>query len=130
MQASYTFTVDEPLMGFIAHAQPWTDKAKRYVGFKGKVRLLATIAGVPDEIPQDHRAVVSIAVAWKKRARIDLSNILKAVEDGLWVRDRGIGEVHATKLQHTGVERVSVTVWLESEGKQNGKPCKNRKQQA
>jgi Holliday junction resolvase RusA-like endonuclease len=125
---TWTFTVDEPLMGFIAHAKPWTDKAKRYVGFKGKVRLLATIAGVPEEIPAGYRAKLSIAVAWKKKARVDLSNILKAVEDGLWVRDRGIGEFHATKLQHTGMERVSVTVWME--GEQNGKPIKNRKQQA
>lgn len=128
--ATYTFTVDEPLMGFIAHAQPWTDKAKRYVGYKGKVRLLATIAGVPDEIPTGYRATVSLAVAWKKKARIDLSNILKAVEDGLFVRDRGIGEIHATKIQHTGMERVSVTVSFERDGGADGKSVKNRKQQA
>lgn len=122
----YTFTVDEPLMGFIAHAQPWSEKAKRYVAYKAKVRLFANVAGVPEEIPEDHRAIVSIAVAWKKRARIDLSNILKAVEDGLFVRDRGVGEIHATKLQHTGMERVSVTVCIERDGEQNGKPKQNR----
>jgi len=129
MMGTWTFNVDEPLVGFTVHAQPWTDRAKRYVAFKGKVRLLADIARVPEEIPENHRAVVSIAVMWKAKARIDLSNILKAVEDGLWKRDRGIGEVHATKFQYTGVERVSVTVGIE-EGKQNGEPKQNRKLKA
>lgn len=128
---TYTFTVDEPLVGFVVHAAPWTDKAKRYCAFKGKVRLFADVAGVPEEIPENHRAVVSIAVAWKKKARIDLSNILKAVEDGLFVRDRGIGEIHATKLQHTGMERVSVTVRIERDGEQSdGESSKNRKLKA
>lgn len=114
---TYQFTVDEPLVGFPVHAAPWSDKAKRYIGFKGKVRLFANLAGIPEEIPKNHRAIVSIAVAWKKKARVDLSNILKAIEDGLWHRDRGIGEVHATKFQYTGMERVSVTVGFEAEGK-------------
>lgn len=125
---AWTFVVDEPLKGFLVNARPWSKKAREYVAFKGKVRLFADVAGVPEEIPENHRATISIAVAWKKKARIDLSNILKAVEDGLFVRDRGIGEIHATKLQHTGVERVSVTVSLEREGKQNGKPKQNREQ--
>lgn len=116
MEGTWTFNVDEPLVGFTVHAAPWTDKAKRYCAFKGKVRLLANVAKVPDEIPAGYRALVSIAVAWKKKARIDLSNILKGIEDGLWVRDRGIGEVHAVKFQHTGIERVSVTVRMEREG--------------
>lgn len=126
----YQFTVDGPLVGFVVHAAPWTQKAKRYVQFKNTVRVLAHIAGVPEEIPKNHRATISIAVAWKKKARIDLSNILKAVEDGLFVRDRGIGEIHATKLQHTGVERASVFIQLEDEGKQNGKPIKVRESKA
>lgn len=128
MQQLWTFNIDEPLVGFTVHAKPWTDRAKRYVAFKGKVRLLADIAGVPEEIPENHRAIVSIAVAWKKKARIDLSNILKAIEDGLWQRDRGIGEVHATKFQHTGVERVSVTVGMREET--DGQSKQNRKHQA
>ena len=106
------------MVGFMAHAVPWSDKAKRYVAFKGKVRLLADVAGVPEEIPENHKATVSIGVAWKKKARIDLSNVLKAVEDGLWRRDRGIGEIHGVKVEHSGIERVSVTVRIE--GKQNG----------
>lgn len=112
---TWTFNVDEPLVGFTVHKAPWTDRAKRYVAYKTRVRLLANVAGVPGEIPENHRATVSVAVAWKKKARIDLSNILKAVEDGLWVRDRGIGEIHGVKFEQTGLERVSVTVTVEGE---------------
>lgn len=115
----YTFTVDEPIVGFPVHAKPWSDIAKRYCAFKGKVRLLANVASVPEEIPKNHRAIISICVAWKKKARIDLSNIQKAVEDGLFLRDRGIGEIHATRIQHTGIERVSITVGFEEEGGAN-----------
>lgn len=127
MNKTWTFTVDEPICGFIVHARPWTDKAKRYTAYKARVRLLANVAGVPEEIPANHRAIVSIAVAWKKRARIDLSNILKAIEDGLWAKDRGIGEVHAVKFQHAGVERVSVTVGLR--GEQHGESEQVREHQ-
>jgi len=116
---TYQFTVEEPLVGFPVHASPWSHTAKRYVAFKGKVRLLADVAGVPEEIPENHRAVVSLAVAWKKKARIDLSNIQKAVEDSLFLRDRGIGEIHATRIQHTGIERVSIMVGFEAEGETN-----------
>ena len=116
---TWTFDVDEPLIGFVVHAAPWTQKAKRYCAFKRKVRLFADVAGVPEEIPAGYRATVSLDVAWKKKARIDLSNILKAVEDGLFVRDRGIGEIHATKHQHQGIERVTITVGFEVEGKQH-----------
>lgn len=132
MNETFTFAVDEPLVGFTVHAQPWTERAKRYCGFKGKVRLLADVAGVPEEIPKNHRAIVGIAVAWKKKARIDLSNILKAVEDGLWRRDRAIYEVYAVKFEHTAQERASVTVKIveEGEGKQNGKSIKVRKSTA
>lgn len=112
---TWSFMVDEPLIGFPVHAKPWSDTAKRYVAFKGKVRLFADLAGVPSEIPAGYRATVSLDVAWKKKARIDLSNIQKAVEDGLFLRDRGIGEIHATRTQHAGTERVTVTVSLERE---------------
>jgi Holliday junction resolvase RusA-like endonuclease len=125
---TWTFQIDEPIVGFTVHARPWTDRAKRYVAFKARVRMFADVAGVPEVIPENHRAVVSIAVAWKKRARIDLSNVLKAVEDGLWAKDRAIEEVHAVKFQNSGIERVSVTVGMR--GEKDGKPEQDRKLQA
>jgi hypothetical protein len=111
---NWTISVTEPLVGFPVHAAPWTKTAKRYVAFKRRVRLLANLGGLPDEIPKGSAAVVSIAIAWKKKARIDTSNILKAIEDGLFKRDRGIKEVHATRIEQTGIERVSITVQIEN----------------
>lgn len=125
---TWTFTVSEPLMGFVVHARPWSKTGKRYAMFKARVRALANLANVPDEIPEGHYAIVSLAIAWKRKARVDTSNILKSIEDGLWVRDRGIGEVHAVKWQHTGLERVSITIGIEREENQRGITSKNRKQ--
>lgn len=115
MAGVWQFQVQEPLVGFCVHARPWSDTAKRYVGFKNKVRLFADMAGVPQEIPAGYRASVHVDVAWKKLARIDLSNIQKAVEDGLFKRDRGIGEIHATRHLHVGTEGATITVKLERE---------------
>lgn len=112
---TWKFEVDEPLVGFCVHARPWSATAKRYVAWKGKVRLFADVAGVPEEIPAGYRATVSLDVTWAKKARIDTSNILKGIEDGLFRRDRGIGEIHATRRLHTGREAVVVTVTFERE---------------
>lgn len=112
---TWEFTVQEPLRGFPAHCPPWSDTAKRYVSFKLKVRLLANVAGVPEEIPPGYRATVSLDVTWKKKARIDLSNLQKSVEDGIFKKDRGIGEIHAKRQQHTGTEAIKVRVCLERE---------------
>lgn len=125
MDKTWTFQVDGPLVGFLVHAKPWTDRAKRYAAFKSKVRLFANLAGVPTEIPENHRATVSISVAWERKARVDLSNILKAIEDGLWAKDRGIGEVHGVKFMHTGLERVSVTIGMR--GETDGKSDKHKR---
>ena len=112
---TWQFVVDEPLKGFPVHAPPWSKTAKEYCGFKGKVRLFATVAGVPDEIPKGFQASIDVDIHWKKRARIDCSNILKGLEDGLFRRDRGIGEIRVIRRQHTGTEKVTVTVRFERE---------------
>lgn len=112
---TWTFEVDEPLVGFIVHARPWSDKAKRYCAFKGKVRLFADVAGVPEEIPPGYRASIDIDVTWRKKARIDLSNLQKSLEDGIFRRDRGIGEIHAVSRQHVGKEKATVTVCFKRE---------------
>jgi hypothetical protein len=111
----WTFHVEDPLVGFVVHAAPWTVRAKKYTAFKKRVRLLANLAGIPEEIPAGYRAIISLSVAWKMKPRIDLSNIQKSIEDGLFVRDRGIGEFHAVSVPHFGMERAVVNVRLERE---------------
>jgi len=108
--ANWSFEIPGPLSGFIVHAQPWTEKAKRYIAYKRLVRLKANVAGVPQEIPDDMEAVVTIHVWWKRKARIDTSNILKAIEDALWARDRGIAQVNVSRHEHSDEEKAVVSV--------------------
>lgn len=102
--------VGEPLVGFVVHAAPWTKKAKAYVAFKQRVRVLANVAGVPSDIPAECSATLHVAIAWRKRARIDSSNILKALEDGLFKQDRGVEKIVCDRFEHTGKEEVSVII--------------------
>ena len=110
---TWSFEVTEPLMGFLAsYKRPWTKEAKRYCGFKGKVRLLATVAGVPDELAQDSRATIDLRVTWKRRARVDTVNVYKALEDSIFLKDRRVlnGSFHAK--EHAGEEIAFVTVTI------------------
>lgn len=110
----WTFQVDEPLMGFLAsYKRPWTKEAKRYSGFKGKVRLLATIAGIPEELSKDSRAFIELFVTWRRRARVDTVNVYKAVEDSIFHRDRRVLSGTFAASEHTGKESASVRVRIE-----------------
>lgn len=88
---TYSFEIPEPLMGFLAtYKASWTDQAKRYVAFKNKVRLLANVAGIPDELDSSSTAEISLSIHWKKKARVDSVNVYKAIEDGIFKRDRRV----------------------------------------
>jgi len=114
----WTFQVDEPLMGFLAtYKRPWTKEAKRYTGFKGKVRLLATVAGIPDELTRDSRATIELLVTWKARARVDTVNVYKAIEDSIFHKDRRVLAGAFDAREHAGKESAVVRVTIE--GKQN-----------
>lgn len=116
MGTEWTFTVDEPLMGFLAtYKRPWTKEAKRYCGFKGKVRLLATIAGIPDELTQDSRATIELLVTWKRKARVDTVNCYKAIEDSIFHKDRRVLAGAFDAREHTGKESAVVRVTIEGE---------------
>ena len=104
-------------MGFISHAAPWLNKAKRYVAWKQRVRLLANSAGVPGDIPADTAATVCIAIAWKRRARIDTSNIIKSLEDSLFRQDRGIEKIVCDRFEFSGKEELSVIVSYKNRGR-------------
>jgi hypothetical protein len=112
---TYQFDVDGPLCGFIVNQRPWSPVAKRYCAFKKYVRSLANVAGVPEEIPAGYRASVHLDVTWRLKARVDLSNLQKSFEDGIFKRDRGIGEIHAVSRQYVGQEKATVTVRFERE---------------
>ena len=117
---THQFEVDGPLRGFIVHARPWSKVAKDYCAYKTRVRLLANVAGVPEEIPAGYRASFHVDVTWRLRARLDSSNVLKALEDGVFRRDRGIGEIHVVSRQYVGKEKAVVTIRLELERETDG----------
>ena len=124
----WTFRIeDQPLQAYVrtTQRQKWVDpRYKRYLGWKGFVRLLATVAGVPDTLPQECRAVVSVGVAWKNRQRLDGDNFCKGILDSLWAQDRRVTALYYTAFENTGIEKASVTVGIEREAKQNGTPVK------
>jgi hypothetical protein len=125
----WEFVVDEPLMGFLAtHKRSWTPEAKRYVSFKGRVRLLATIAGVPNALARDSRATITLLVMWKKKARVDTVNVYKAIEDGCFQKDRRVLSGVFDANEHTGKESavVSVTIEGEADGKGASLPVLRR----
>lgn len=118
---AWNFIITEPILGFIAHAAPWLPKAKRYVLYKTRIRALANLAGVPDEIPEGMSCVLSLMVAWKAKARVDQDNVLKAVTDSMFKRDRGIERVLCDRFEHTGREEISVIVGFKARQGKRGK---------
>ena len=102
----YQFRVEGQLLGYRASIKAAHDP--RYKAFKQAVRLVANTAGVPSHCPKD--VSIKVEVFWKKTARIDLSNVQKAVEDALWSQDRYIGHTEATRTEHYGSELADVTV--------------------
>lgn len=103
-------------MGFIAHASPWSEKAKRYVKFKQRVRLTANLAGVPDEIPDGMEASIYITVFWEKAAHCDLDNLIKALTDSCFKRDRMVAQVSARRALNQEREAAIVYVTFRAKG--------------
>lgn len=107
----YEFRVPGPLRGF---SKDFTVcYSSQYRAFKSEVRYLANSAGVPDEILDTDTVDVYVRIFWKKKARIDNSNVLKIVEDGLFKQDRGISGTHATRTEYHGEEYADVCVTVE-----------------
>lgn len=130
----YTFQLEGPLQAYVrtTQRQKWVDpRYKRYLGWKGLVRLFATAQGIPDSLTQDCRATVSAAVMWNRKARLDGDNFIKGILDSLWPQDRRVMELHYTAFEHTGAERASVTVGIEERREtEHGKRRKGREQSA
>jgi len=110
----YVFSVENP-MGAVrtTQRQKLVDpRAKRYEAYKRRVRLVANLAGVPDEIGKDERAVVEIEVCWEKLPKCDLDNAVKGLLDALWKQDRRVKEIHAIALEDCETDIADVTVTI------------------
>lgn len=82
------FTIPGPLLGYRASIRRAFDP--KYRAFKDRVRLLANAAGIPRDLDRDAVARVDVRIYWKRRARIDRKNVLGAIEDGLFTKDRRV----------------------------------------
>ncbi len=109
---SNNFTIPGPILGYRASARRAFDP--KYKAYKNRVRLLANQAGVPDDLGENDSAGVSIKVFWKKRARIDVENVLKAIVDAMWKRDRRVLFVDASAYENQKSEEAHVFVRMKN----------------
>ena len=115
-----TFTVPGPLHSYheTRTSSGWAGKGRRRTHFRTDayresqrtIRLLANVARIPDEIPTDRYAKITVEVRWVSRARIDAANVYKWLEDALFADDRRVQEIHVTMREHAGEERADVRV--------------------
>ena len=110
MNKQWQFVLEYPLVGYATHQHPNTDRAKRYVSWKRRVRLQANCAGVPSEVDAGLAYEVRVEVRWRKRARVDTDKMLCGVLDGMWQWDRNALSVHAEAAEWTCEETATVTV--------------------
>jgi Holliday junction resolvase RusA-like endonuclease len=109
--SSYRFEVPGPLYAY----RRLRDRGgyRNYDRFKKRVLLLAmengfrrfdTTAALP--------VTLNLTVHWKKGPRIDLSNVVKGIEDALFSQDRWVREIHAFSSEKSGPERAEVEILL------------------
>ena len=101
----WTFTIDGPLRGYrkdVAYSH-----SRGYKTWKAHVRLLANVAGVPDD-PEG--LVIRVWLYWAKRTRIDGKNMLGSIEDALWTQDRQLVEGSYRNVWDEGREYAVVVV--------------------
>ena len=92
---------------------PQWARPSEYKAYQQAIRLLANVARIPDDIPSNSYARCQVEIWWTKRARLDISNVWKAIEDGLFGQDRRVQEVHLKMRENTGrPERADVTVHI------------------
>ena len=112
-KAIYEMTFPGPIKGYVTRTRRglWANKRSReYYAFKLAFRLAANTAGFPAELDGDRRNFISVFASWKKRRRIDGSNVVKAVEDALFGQDRRLDGLEYRDLEHHGEEAVHVAL--------------------
>lgn len=106
----YAFEMEGPLLAYRAGLNRVFDPG--YKRFKEAIRLIANTHCIPDEVG-DKLITVYTKIYWKKSARLDGSNFLKAAEDALFRQDRkliGGGWSMQENTGHTERAEIIVTV--------------------
>jgi hypothetical protein len=115
----WKFEVEGPLVGHkCSKSKCWSPP---YRAFKTLVRFMGNLAGVPQELDPKGTYSLRTEVFWVKKAHTDTVNIQKSVEDGLWAKDRRVLNGGFSATEHSGVERVVVTVEREADGRRDSR---------
>lgn len=113
MNRQWKGSVEGPLCGYTrtTQRQKFVDpRAKRYEAWKKMVAWEARHQGFPPDLSDGIAYEFSVIVRWRRKARIDLDNIIKGLLDGIWPQDRGILSIHAEAGEHTGEEALWFTL--------------------
>ena len=106
---SFTFTVPGPLYAY----RRLRDHGgyRQYALFKIRVLALAMQRGWRRmETSKDQTRRIDMTIHWKKGPRIDLSNVLKGIEDALFSQDRWITCAVVQVYVNQPEEQVEVTI--------------------
>ena len=112
-RATYEMTFPGPIRGYVTRTRRglWANKRSReYYAYKQLFRLAANAAGFPAELDGERRNILGVVASWKKKRRIDGSNVVKAVEDALFGQDRRLDGLEYRDLEHHGEEAVHVAL--------------------
>ena len=104
----WRFRVPGPLLGYRASVRRCFDP--RYGAYKDDVVTLAREAGLYELDPKLSYVTLSVQIFWRKKPRIDWTNVYKAIEDALWPRDRYVRPGPCSWAMNTGFEEAHVTV--------------------
>lgn len=100
------FLLPGPLMSY--HSNVRGSSYSEYASYKESIRWLANTASIPTICPRGVR--LQIYPHWKRAPRLDLSNVVKAIEDGLWRADHNISVLYARHVPFFGKEFAKVVV--------------------
>lgn len=106
--STWSFTVHGPLIGHKCSHVAAVEKSFR--SYKRTVRLLANVAGVPDELDPDGVYRVATTIFFTGRARIDAENVRKSIIDALWDRDRRVLEGSYVTRERSNQEMAVVLI--------------------
>lgn len=105
----YLFEVDGPLYAY----RRLKDRGgyRKYDAYKKRTRLLAESAGLRGFDTNDERTVqIDMSIRWRKGPRIDLSNVLKGLEDAIFRQDRHIMGANVKVLTDCPKESLYVQI--------------------
>jgi len=112
MNRTWRMTFVGQPMGAVRMTQrsKWVNpRALAYLAYRQRLKVEAMVAGFPDELDPEKSYMLTVAVAWKGRARADLDNVVKGVADSLVRQDRRVLEIRAIAGEHrAGEEQIEI----------------------